>query len=388
METSISLQINHLLSFSELTFSLPASRDLWRAPTAEAWRRIYLSKRRLARPVPLVSELGMHVLDELDELQENIDIELCYQAVLHGYWGQIAAYRGSTEFYANSNGGNHRLWLKSQHQELNHDLCALSTIIHTSRFLSHSTYLALVCETFLMILHVSPGELQKFAGKLGEDEARRAASSLEENWVNTPESRYATWHAGQVLLNARRLPPASLRGFNAIAVYLASLTLWAYGLLVYTPAAPGEMQLLSMQQQQQQPDGPAHSQPGAYGQQQQTGGERRASPGGSGAVGTRCVHLDGEETRDTKAFLQMGRGVPALSTSAGAVEMLSNPAGILSIARDVFRENFPVRSEPLPPLVESLGNLLRDLGSGAAGNGMSSRVVSNVASRLCSEERL
>lgn len=335
----------------------------------------------------------MHVLDELDELQDNIDIELCYQAVLHSFWGQIAAYRGSTEFYANSNGGNHQLWLKSQHQELNHDLCSLSTIIHTSSFLSHSTYLALVCETFLMILHVSPSELQRFAGKSGEDEARRAASSLEESWVNTPESRHATWHAGQVLLNARRLPPASLRGFNAIAVYLASLTLWAYGLLVYTPAAPGEEHMLLLQQQAP-PDGLAHLQPGAYGQQQQQqmGTERRASPGGGGAgVGTtttRCVHLDGEETRDTRAFLQMGRGVPALSTSGGAVEMLSNPAGVLSIARNVFRENFPVRSEPLPPLVESLGNLLRDLGSGAAGNGMSSRVVSNVASRLCSEERL
>lgn len=343
----------------------------------------------------------MHVLDELDELQDNIDIELCYQAVLHSFWGQIAAYRGSTEFYANSNGGNNRLWLKSQHQELNHDLCSLSTIIHTSSFLSHSTYLALVCETFLMILHVSPSDLQRFAGKFGEDEARRAASSLEESWVNTPESRYATWHAGQVLLNARRLPPASLRGFNAIAVYLASLTLWAYGLLVYTPAAPGELQE-HMLPQQQQADGLVHLQPGAYGQQQQQqqmGTERRASPGsgvgggGAGGIGVgtttaRCVYLDGEETRDTKAFLQMGRGVPALSTSGGAVEMLSNPAGVLSIARDVFRENFPVRSEPLPPLVESLGNLLRDLGSGAAGNGMSSRVVSNVASRLCSEERL
>lgn len=264
-ETSVSLQINPLLSYTELSFSLPASRDLWRAPSAESWRRIYLSKERLSRPIPRVSEQGMHSLNVFDGLQDHIDVELCYHVVLHGFWGQIAAYRGSSGFYARSNSGTHRLWLKSQHQELYNDLSAFSTIIHTSPSLSHSTHLALVLELFLMILHVSPDELQRFAGKSGEEEARRAALSLEENWANTNEARHAIWHAGQVFLNARRLPPAGLRGFDAIGVYLASLAIWVYGRLNY-PRNPGE---------QQDP--------------------------------SKFVHLDGEETRDTKAFLQVDR---------------------------------------------------------------------------------
>lgn len=343
VETSISLQINPLLSYTELLFSLPASRDMWRASTAESWRRIYLSKRRLSRPVPRISEQGMHSLDFLDDLQDHVDVELCYYVVLHGFWGQIAAHRGSSVFYANSNGGTHRLWLKSQHQELYHDLCAFSTIVHTSPFLSHGTYLALVLELFLMILHVSPDELQRFAGKFGEEEARRAALSLEENWVNTPEARHAIWHAGQVFLNARRLPPASLRGFNAITVYLASLALWAYSLLNYAQS-------------------PRDSRDSTY---LHSGSLQTSSKSTLSETGAKPIYLDGEETMDTKAFLQVDRGVPALSTVSGAMELISNPAGVLSIARDILRENFPIKSEPLPPLVESLNNLLRDLENGA-----------------------
>lgn len=413
-QTSISLQKNHLISYNELAFSLPASRDLWRAPNAEAWRHVYLSKKPLHQPIPRVSEV-MHNLNVLDELQERIDVELCYSALLHGFWGQVNAYRETIRFYANAhahgNGGSHRLWLKSQHQELYHDLCAFSTIIHTaypnSRNLSHTVHLSLILELFLMILHVSPDDLQKFAGKAGEEEARRVAVSLEQHWVNTPEARYAAWHAGQVFRNARRLPPASLRGFNAIAVYLASLTLWAYGLLTYPsssslpPTRDGDFVGL-------QPGPPHHN---ALG-----GSAGRFSPQGyyhnndAPPTNQAFVLLDSEEARSTKAFLQFDRGIPALTTRVGSgshpnmadtaaseeaaatgLEPLSNPAAVLSIARTILRENFPVRSEPLPPLVESLENLLRDLGSGGVGSsgglGASSRVVSRVVSRMGSEER-
>lgn len=387
------------------------SRDLWRAPTAEAWRHIYLSKKPLQQPIPRVSEV-MHNLNILDELQEHIDVELCYSVLLHGFWGQVNAYRETIRFYANANvhgnGGTHRLWLKSQHQELYHDLCAFSTIIHTpypnSRNHNHTVHLSLILELFLMILHVSPDELQKFAGKSGEEEARRVTFSLEQNWVNTPEARYAAWHAGQVFFNARLLPPASLRGFNAIAVYLASLTLWVYGLLTYPssslpPTRDGDF---ANNTQHLQP-GPRHNSLSG------SAGNGRLSPesyhNNDAPLNQAFVLLDSEESRSTKAFIQFDRGVPALTTTTTrntniadtasgeaaartGFEPLSNPVAVLSIARTIFRENFPVRSEPLPPLVESLGNLLRDLGSGAgSGIGASSRVVSRVVSRMGSEER-
>lgn len=360
-QTSISVQTNPLISYTELVFSLPASQDLWRAPNAEAWRQIYLSKKSLPRPMPRLTEI-IHNVTILEEFQEHVDLELCYGVILYGFWGQVAAYRETTHFYATANGNNntHRLWLRSQHQELYHSLCTFSTIIHTSHSRKHSNELSLVLEMCLMILHVAPDELQKFAGKDGEDEARRAGALLEETWVRTPEARYAVWHAGQVFLNAKRLPPASLRRFNATAVYLASLTLWVYGLLT-APAQPA-----GQDQTYLQPDAGAH------------GGQS------SSKAPAKLVLLDGEETMDTKAFLQFDRGVPVLTTAGETTESLSNPAAVLAIARGIFRENFPVTSEPLPPLVESLSNLLRDLASGTAG--ISSLVESRMVSRLGSEE--
>lgn len=222
-----------------------------------------------------------------------------------------------------------------------------------------------------MILHVSPDELQRFAGKAGEDEARRAGASLEETWARTPEARYAIWHAGQVLLHARRLPPAILRRFNATAVYLASLTLWVYGLLLNTSSRPPAG------------GGGAHNQSYLSIDPNHGASAGQQSPRAAGKL----ILLDGEESMDTKAFQQFDRGIPALTKSGGEeTEPLSNPAAVLAIARDIFRENFPVKSEPLPPLVESLSNLLRDLGSGGSA-GISSRVQSRIVSRLGSEER-
>lgn len=300
----------------------------------------------------------MHSIHVLDGFEEVVDLELCYSAVLHGFWGQIAAYREAIRLYPDAGNSKknatHRLWLKSQHQELYQDMCEFSTILYTSR--KASPTLAIILELFMMILHVSLDHLQKFAGKAGEEESRRAAISLEEGWANASEARYAIWHAGQVLHNARRLPPAALRGFNAISVYLASLTLWVYGLLSSSPSNKAQ----SNDDLQANSDDP----------------------------NSRLVLMDQDESRDTKAFLQLDKGIPALTVSGdprAGVESLSNPGMILTIARNVFRENFPVRTEPLPPLVESLGNLLKDLGSGVAGR--PSRVASRVASRAVSEDR-
>lgn len=342
IQTSIGFCKNPLMSYTELNFSLPASRDLWRARSAEQWRNVYVAKTNAApdRIIPRVSEV-MHCTEILDEFDQLVDTELCYMALLHGYWGQIAAYREAIKFYADSlsskRNATHRLWLKTQYQELYRDLNDFSTMILTSK--RPTAQLAVMSELLMMLLHVSPDILQTFAGKSGEDEARRTYTSLEDSWVRTSEARYAIWHAGQIFHHARQLPPASLREFNAIAVYYACLTLWAYGLLSCSASR--------------------------HGSDQEIGNGMSTSRSTSG-----YTLMDSDENRDTRAFLQLDRGVPGITITgnpADGVESLSNPSVVLSIARDIFRNNFPVVSEPLPPLVESLRSLLHDLGSGAAG---------------------
>ncbi|KAK3336192.1 hypothetical protein B0T19DRAFT_408804 [Cercophora scortea] len=340
VQSSVSLQKNPLMSFTELAFSLPAARDLWMAPSAQAWRDTYLAKRPLPSnqpPLARVSEV-MHCLNILDDVVEYVDADLCYMAVENGFWGQIAAYREGVKFYQHGGlskqNSTHRLWLKSQHQELYRDLGEFSsTVIANAR--KQATNLAITAQLFMTVLHVSLDDLQRFAGKAGEEEAGRASLALEDGWVSTPDSRYAVWHAGQVLRNARLLPPTSLKGFNAMAVYFATLALWVYGIL------------------------------GCGNGDGDTGdGAPRDLP---------TVVLDREESREVHAFLQLGRGTPGLTHERFA-EPLSDPGLVLANARDLYRDNFPVRSEPLPPLVESLGTLLRDLGS--ANSGRASRGAS------------
>lgn len=362
VQSSISLQKNPLMSYTELCFSLPASRDLWRATSAEAWRDVYLDKRPPLSDtaIPRVSE-AMYNTSVLESLEHHIDLELCHTAVLHGFWGQVAAHREAVKFYRNlRSNATQQMWLTSQHQELCRDMDQLSKDICQSS--KSPRRLAVLAELCQMVLHVSPDELQLFAGKSGEEEARRTANLFEE-WARTAAARHAVWHAGQVFRAARRLPPASLRGFEAIALYFASLALWAYGLLAACPDPVG-------------------------------------TSAGTGAAGAAeslptppppLVLVDGRKDRRTKAFLQLDQGTPGLQKSppsssppsvscsssssrrsaagdesaepsppAGA-EPLSDPGAVLFIARQLYRDNYPLHSEPLPPLVESLRNLLRDL---------------------------
>ncbi|KAM7213143.1 hypothetical protein V8F06_011473 [Rhypophila decipiens] len=402
VQTSISLQKNVLLSFTELSFCLPASRDLWKSPSPQAWRDNYLAKQYVVpidRAVPRLTD-AMHRLDLLDSYSEVIDLDLCHMAILHGFWGQIAAYREGIKFYCHHDSGMdggmnlgnsqrdsaRRHLLRSQHQELYRDLSEFSTVIYTTRK-PPAANLAIIAELLMMILHVSLDDLQKFAGKAGEEEARRAAVAFEEDWAHTADARYAVWHAGQVLYNARRLPPTSLKGFYAMAVYFATLTLWMYGLLACSRSGHS---FGDHQQHQQQQQHPFHHRGSFMSDHGQVDPSSATPMSLSSPSALSLVVLDSEETRDTRAFLQLNRGVPGLTVTRDiqqqhqhqqhgqnqqhheangrvGVEALSNPGMALAVGRNLFRDNFPVSSEPLPPLVESLVNLLRDLGSGPAG---------------------
>ncbi|KAK1783800.1 hypothetical protein QBC45DRAFT_455966 [Copromyces sp. CBS 386.78] len=512
-QTSVTLQTTPLLSFTELCFSLPSSRDLWKAPTAKAWLDLHLSKRKPPpdRPMPRINEI-IHCPGLLDDFVDFVDIELVNTTVLHGFWGQISAYRYGIRFYqepstvtsmagnyghySQRNFSNHRELLKSMHRELYNDLQDFATTVvyvHKSQPytpVSHRRYpvpfpapggsnatspapnvpspvsivnsnMPITFEMFSLALHVDLNQLQSFAGKAGEEEARRASAHFlhqdhypgtgrEGNggaggagggggWVRSTDARYAVWHAGQVFRAARGLPPTGLRGFNAMAVYFASLTLWVYGLLggpnpgspgsppqfgsgehdggvrggygtghhgqqpfngggmedprrssVTVPVPSGHGYQMQMSHQQQHPHSRTlpsqqHPPPQSPPPHQYQKPHLQPPPDAPFAV------LDGEETREIRTFLQTGRGIPALtispqppshppnpsSSNTGSnpiVEsVFTNPTIPLQTACCIFRENFPSlshsESEPLPPLVESLVTLLRDLGRGSTRGG-------------------
>ncbi len=273
-----------------------------------------------------------------DVFRDHIDTSLCSLAVLHGFWGQIWALQEASRFHlvnqTDQGSATHRVLLTAQHRELYQDIQSFATRV--SDLAKQPSGIVIIVEFFMMTLHVSPDELQRFAGKSGEEEASRAATNLQK-WIQTADARKAAWHAGQIFRAAKSMPPAELRDFHAIAVYFASLTLWAYG-------------LLSSSNDTRESDG-------------------HALPSRTQEERDNLVHmsLDGPETRETRVFLSLDQGLPGLNYSyvhgETVFESLNNPNMVLKIAREIYRNNFPALEEPLPPLVENLGNLMRDLGS-------------------------
>jgi len=153
----------------------------------------------------------MHDTSLLDILRDYVDINLCSVAVLHGFWGQIWAFQEANKFYLCSQNGQgsatHKVLLTAQHRELYQDIQDFAAKV--SDLAKQPSCIVIVVEFFMMTLHVSPDELQRFAGKAGEEEASRAAVNLQK-WIQTADARKAAWHAGQVFRSASQyLRPSS-----------------------------------------------------------------------------------------------------------------------------------------------------------------------------------
>lgn len=332
---SIGMQKPPLMSLTEFKFPLPASRGLWLAKSAKEWRELYHSAPAPTGDILTFADV-MQNIDNLESTAELVDRHLCVEAILHGYWGQIWSYHESKRFYPESKAA-HRLCLMTAQKEMYRDLVGSSA--HISSLTKGSPMIALISELLMMLLHADPDQLQRFAGKYGEDEAKHAASGFRE-WAQNSDSRIAIWHAGQVFAVANKFPTARLQGFSAVAVYYASLTLWIYGLMSASNSLP------------------AFS-PGSNMSAQRTT---------SASLGSEeQITLNEPETAQSRRFLSSGGGRPVLSVMSDSGENIFVPLEasdrMLKIARDIYKANFPVDEAPLPPLVANLRNLLRDLSS-------------------------
>lgn len=184
-----------------------------------------------------------------------------------------------------------------------------------------------------MHLHVNFDSIQRFAGQFGEREARREYPKVRD-WSLTKEARISIVHAGRVLHAARMVLPFQLRGFDTLATYHAILVLWVSGLLHC-----GEKHREDIQP----PTGQSVSQ----------------------------VRLDGDESDAIKSFVYRNIGQPGLtlhSTGAGGRRSvvfcpLTSPRLVMDVGRQVLESNFQGATDHLPPLVENLRNLIRELGS-------------------------
>lgn len=201
---------------------------------------------------------------------------------------------------------------------------------------------------------MSLDDIQIFAGRAGEDEARKIFPQIR-TWTEDSESRLAVWHAGQVISAARSFEKTRLRDFYAVAVHHAALTLWVHGMVTSNTSRQSGLQTPVGQKSKSLPRHSATF-PADFSRQK--------------------VLLDAEDDKSVRAFTQLGRGVPGLQQpptakngvgearpDTGLFCPLYNSKGVMSVAASTLRGNFPQTKQGLPPLVENLANLMDELGN-------------------------
>ena len=340
-QVSMSLLVPPLISYAELSLELPESRALWLSKNAHDWKNLYMAKSSGER-LPYLAQC-IYDITPLSKSQGHVDLQLSILIILYGIWTLIWEYR-QLNSVGKLQSADHRrsggLMPSSWHQELCQILYDFR--MHASELENGMKPEAvLIQERSLMNLHVSFEDVQLFAGKEGEEEARRVYPLLRQ-WAETRESRQAVWHAGQVLRAAIECHPRQLRDFSAIALYHASLAFWAYA-VVSTPSKSVRKQSAST----------SHRKPTAADDE--------------------LVWLDGVDGPDVQRFIAVRRGTPAIhdwSKSSGTepkekFATLSDVKAVMDIMIAVLRPNGNSDDRMSPPLVKNLSQLMRDLASAA-----------------------
>lgn len=331
----MTLNINSLISYSDLQLPLPGPRRLWEAKSATEWKELYLSLQlSSSERIPSLTDL-LRDMSQLRVFEVSIDTQMAAFILLHGIIALIMEYhrlkfisKGHCEHW-------HALLIKSRHQELCTALQHFRTVCSALND-PQRPEIDLVYEATSIFLYTSLEELQLFAGKEDKNEARRAYDSAIE-WINNMDSRRAILHAGQAVRAAKAIPGTLLRGFLAFAVYHAGLAFWSYSVVsnAKTKSAKAPLTSLSSAQIIGSPPRPA-------------------------------VFLDSKETLDVEKFIPLAYGSPALHGPQGTTILVENACQTMHIIQDVLRKD--ATNEALPPLVLNLCQLMNDLGNAAGGN--------------------
>jgi len=363
-----------LITPAQMKLPIPSSRDLWLASNAHAWRGVFLAQNPFdggAAP----STIEMFSDPELfSGADHHTDKSLCRLLVAHSMAHDVFEHRQEAQMLQHA-GERRRRDKGMSHMSRLRDLYVLAsdiiavclanrfrryddlTAFLTSCEADHATppEIPFVLEFLMMTLHVSLDDIQLFAGREGEDEARRIFPQVRA-WTRDSESRKAVWHAGQVFNHAKAFEKTRLRDFYAVAMYHATLVLWVWGMV--TSGSSRQSGIAT-------PVGttmPQHPPP----QIAFTTLKSQAR-----------VVLDGPESKISKAFVQLGHGTPGLlnavrpanemldarpSTTSEVFISLFDSRGVMTSAAGVLKGNFPHTKGSLPPLVANLSNLLDELG--------------------------
>lgn len=329
---------NPTMSYAELALPLPEPSEMWLAKSAAEWKILYLQRNSGgAGRAPAIGDLfqDAHLLPSN---KSRVDVQFSISIYLHAFWAlileyqQLSAVHRSRSYTSSNMAGNQSLLLSSRHQELVKELQNFRLV--SSEWSDMTCREHILLNLLMMNLHVSLDDVQLFAGKEGDEQARRIYPVLQQ-WASGAEGRSAIWCAGQILRHAKESPQGQLKDFYAVAVQHAALVLWTYGVV-------------------------------------SKANRRQAAPLPSQHA-LEPIYLDGPDPMPIQRFISFGQG-RAMIRGAGRREpadesAVEDPRECMEIAQEVlktnFRTNLDVGSETLPPMVDNLCCLIKQLGDAA-----------------------
>ena len=358
-QTSLSLLTPPLISYAEVSVTMPAPTSLWRARTSQEWKDLYLATYT-QNSVSLPSfRTFMDDPCSMFDFQTLIDTQVSALSILCGLWSLSWQYRERKSL----------LQLPSSTQSRNSALIAKSHYQDTLNILGHfelamsdlpvdiQPVTLIFFQQQLMSLHVSLEDVQLLAGKAGEKEARRVLPLLV-TWAQGQESRQALWHAGQILRTVMVNSMIVYYGASAVAVYHASLVFWAYSIVLRSSLAS------EAAQRQDLPLSNGHIRP-----------QLKLDHVDEGQV-----DLCGEKGVASQRFIALGKGRPAIQKStfpppAGysnedkSLVPLSDTSAVMTEIIQLLRRSYSTerQSDECSPLVENLARLMKKLGNAASG---------------------
>lgn len=327
--TSMSLLNPPLITSTEIYLELPYATEFWQAESADEWNQ--LCQARLKNVDQGLPSIRACLIDMgiLSKQQGLVDVQMSLTLIVATIWSRVWQWRQMKAMLLVSVADCNALTVSAYGQEI--IMLCRQLELSCSDLEGGIGYRAkLILELCQMHLHVSLEDIQLFAGKEGQEEARKSLTILR-SWAGSPESRQALFHAGQVLKAASQHPYGALREFAAVGVYHASLIMWAYAVLTEQPSI-------------------------FHSVRSTTDSE------------TLLIRLDGDEAPNLlQRFLMLGKGRPCIRKYAengmedGSITTLTDPMGIMtSIVGLLVSKNGDERIAP--PIVCNLSKLIHSLG--------------------------
>ena len=326
-----------LIVFSELSLPLPESETLWRARSAQEWQSIY-QQRGLSTPPRLPS-----LIDALQDLScltthaEFLDINFALLVTIYALWSLVCQHREMKNYQ------NHVDWQNPGADSTAYSRCfnRLETINSMFEQLEPLRPEVMLMHAFVsMHLHISFSELHLFAGKADREDAHRSYSSARQ-WIESPSSRQAAYHAGQVLRWARAMPRYTIRDFYISTLYYTGLVLWSYGVL-------SRARRFGLGQPPPPPPSPVAGDPIVML-------DNRVSPNLLHSFITTNVKFESSSRRATLPTL-----TPVVSHYRTLLAALEDPSLVMDELQHTLQSNW---DQGPPELLRGIRKLLTDLGS-------------------------